>query len=169
LDVFRALDEVRHGGSQYSGLNFVAGYHTIELKGKRFRGQRDCAERLAKVPFDFNNKVVLDLGCNVGGMLHCLSNTIRKGYGFDFNPNCVNAAQLIKSFNGTSNLEFFTLDLDRQPAVLLRSMLLHEKVDICFLLSMCRWLNNWRELIAEASGISQTLLFESNGCADQQV
>jgi PST family polysaccharide transporter len=168
VDIFRAIDKVRHSGRQYSGLTFVTGYHSLELRGRKFRGQRDCAARLARVPIDFNNKVVLDLGCNVGGMLHCVSSKIRKGYGCDCDPNCINGAQAIKTFNGSANLEFFVFDLDRQPFSLLNSLLLQERVDICFLLSICRWLSNWQSVIQSVSQFSDMLLFEANGTEQQQ-
>jgi PST family polysaccharide transporter len=168
VDIFRAIDEVRHAGQQYSGLTFVTGYHSLELRGRKFRGQRDCAARLARVPIDFNNKVVLDLGCNVGGMLHCISSKIHKGYGCDRDPNCINAAQTIKTFNGSTNLDFFVFDLDKKPFTLLNSLLLHERIDICFLLSMCRWLDNWRPLIKSVSQLSEMVLFEANGTEQQQ-
>jgi hypothetical protein len=169
LDVFRALDAVRHSGEQYSAPVFVAGYHSLDVNGIRFRGQRVCAERLARVPYNFRNKRVLDLGCNVGGMLHALSGTIETGYGIDFNPHCINAAQLIKKVNQSDNLQFYTLNLDRREDVLLLPAFLHgEKVDICFLLSLCRWLENWRRLIHAAAEISESMLFESNGSAEEQ-
>jgi SAM-dependent methyltransferase len=168
VEVFKALDRVRRSGTDYSAVDYVAGYHSIELKGKKFRGQRECSDRLAQVPFDFHGKVVFDLGCNVGGMLHPLSNRIRRGFGCDANPDCVNAAQLIKRLNQSSNLEFFTFDLDHRPLPHLQSLISHEKVDICFLLSMCMWLKCWQEVIFEASQISEHLLFESNGSQRQQ-
>jgi len=168
LDLFRVMDEVRRSGEQYSGSRFVVGYHSLELNGRHFRGQRECSERLADVPFDFRDKVVLDLGCNCGGMLHFLSKTIRKGYGFDYNSSCVNAALLIKNFNRSANLEFYAFDLDGRDLSLLKSFLLGDKVDICFLLSVCRWLQNWREVVHEASKLSKVLLFEANGTAAQQ-
>jgi PST family polysaccharide transporter len=168
LNIFKVLDEVRRSGEQYSGAGAVVGYHSLELKGKKFRGQRECAERLAQVPYDFKHKVVVDLGCNVGGMLHCLGKTIRRGYGFDVNPNCINAAQLIRNLNQAGNLEFYTFDLDAQPMSLLNCFLQGQKPDICFLLSMCRWLERWEEVVCEASQLAGTLLFESNGSPREQ-
>ena len=43
-----------------------------------------------------------------------------------------------------------------------------DTVDICFLLSVCLWLSNWRDVIEFARDVSNTLLFESNGNARQQ-
>lgn len=168
LEVLKAVDEVRHGREKYSGHLLMVGYHSLELRGKKFRGQRECSERLAQVPFDFNNKVVLDLGCNVGGMLHCLAKRIRKGYGADVNPNCINAARLVSRLNRAANLEFFPFDLDKQAFSTLRGFLSHETVDIVFLLSMCLWLRRGPRVVQEASQMADTLLFESNGSSQQQ-
>ena len=168
VDIFRVMDQVRRSGEQYSGSSFVAGYHSLQLNGLEFRGQRECTERLAQVPFDFRGKVVLDLGCNIGGMLHPISGDIRRGYGFDSNPDCINTAGLIKSLNHSLNLEFYTVDLDREDFSLLKCFFLQEKIDICFLLSMCRWLDRWETVVRQASRLSETMLFESNGTAKEQ-
>jgi hypothetical protein len=165
---FRILDEVRRSGTAYSGGRFLVGYHSMELHGKLFRGQRQCSERLAGVPYDFHGKIVADLGCNCGGMLHAMSKSIKKGYGFDYNPKCVNAAHVVKALNQSSNLEFFNFDLDRDDLTLLPSFTLDQKVDICFLLSVCMWLKRWQEVVLQAVDLSDTLLFESNGTALQQ-
>jgi hypothetical protein len=168
VDSLKILDEVRRSNADYNGKYFLAGYHSLQLGKRSFRGQRECSERLAQVPFDFQNKTVLDLGCNCGGMLHALAKTIKAGCGVDFNPKCVNAANAIKSFNKSANLEFYTLDLDRDDLSLIKSFLLGEAVDICFLLSVCMWLQRWREVVQTASTLADTLLFESNGSPEQQ-
>ena len=110
----------------------------------------------------------MDLGCNAGGMLHAISGQIGKGYGFDFNPNCINAAQLIKTLNQTGNLEFYVFDLDKQSLSLLSAFLFGQRVDICFLLSVCMWIERWREVVRLAAKISDCMLFESNGSVEQQ-
>ena len=168
LNVFKVLDEVRLSDDKDSRGSAVAGYYSLELKGKKFRGQRDCQELLAQIPFDFKGKIVADLGCNIGGMLHSLARTIRKGYGFDFNPNCINAAQLISRLNESPNLEFFTFDLETQPLSLLKCFMRGEKVDICLLLAKSCWLERWEQVLFEASQIAEAMLFESNGTARQQ-
>jgi hypothetical protein len=168
FDVLKMLDEVRRSEQQYNGRYFLTGYHSLELKGRKFRGQRECSARLAEVPFDFQNKVILDLGCNSGGMLHALSKTIQVGRGVDFNPNCVNAANLIKTLNQSTNLEFYTFDLDRDDLSRLKNFLPGETADICFLLSLCIWLRRWPDVVRAASTLAKNLLFESNGTVEQQ-
>lgn len=166
--VFKILDDVRRSGASYSGLSFIVGYHSLELNGRVFRGQRECAQRLAQVPYDFKDKIVADLGCNSGGMLHALSKIISQGYGFDFNPRCVNAAQAVKLLSGSRNLHFFTFDLDRDDLALLPCFIPQQKVDICFLLSVCMWLRRWRLVVHHVALLTEALLFESNGSFEQQ-
>jgi hypothetical protein len=152
----------------YSGRGFPSGYHSLMLRDKSFRGQRECATRLATVPYDFTNKVVLDLGCNCGGMIHCIADRILTGVGIDRDSKYINAANAIKSLNGANNLNFFVLDLDRDNLSTIDSFMLDKRVDICFLLSICMWLKNWKRVITQSSRIADTLLFESNGDNQQQ-
>ena len=152
----------------YSGRGFPSGYHSLMLRGRFFRGQRECAIRLATVPYDFTGKVVLDLGCNCGGMIHCLADKISAGIGVDRDSKYINAANAIKSLNGDYNLNFFVLDLDRDNLSTIDSFMLDKRVDICFLLSICMWLKNWKRVITQSSRIADTLLFESNGDNQQQ-
>jgi SAM-dependent methyltransferase len=166
--VFRIVDQIRRNDRPYAGVDHAAGYHSLELRGERFRGQRDCSQRLAQVPFEFEGKVVLDLGCNVGAMLHSLSRRIQTGYGVDVDPRCIEAAQRIQRLNDAKNLEFFTFDVEGQPLSVLRGRLPVARVDICLLLSLCGWLAHWRELVVDASRMAPHLLFESNGTEQQQ-
>jgi hypothetical protein len=43
-----------------------------------------------------------------------------------------------------------------------------QKADICFLLSVCMWLNNWQQVIDFAQSRSHSMLFETNGTPLQQ-
>jgi SAM-dependent methyltransferase len=139
------------------------------LRGRYFRGQRDCGDRLANVPYDFTGKVVLDMGCNTGGMLHYLADRLKKGIGVDYDFPCINAANLVKNLNNVNNLQFFTVDLsDKDGLKLIDSFILDNHVDIVFLLSVCMWLPNWKEVIAYAAQKADVLLFESNGDERQQ-
>ena len=52
---------------------------------------------------------------------------------------------------------------------LIKEFLPVNKVDIAFLLSVCMWIKNWKEVIDLAAEVSDHLLFESNGRTEQQV
>lgn len=69
----------------YSAEEYSAGYHTVELNGQKIRGQRDMTIRFENIKYDFNNKNVLDIGCNQGGMLMHIHDDIKNGYGIDYN------------------------------------------------------------------------------------
>lgn len=168
LRTFALITYATGSGSSYSGRQFHSGYHSLTLKGRYFRGQRECATRLAGVPFDFQDKVVLDIGCNCGGMLHALAGRIRTGVGIDYDYKCINAANAIRLLNETPQLRFFTFDLERDELRLIENYLQGERVDICFLLSICMWIRNWREVIARTAQLADHLLFEANGSVQQQ-
>ena len=133
-----------------------------------FTGQRDPQQRLAKVPFDFTNKTVLDIGSNQGGMLFAIKDKIRWGVGVDYDYRMVNASNLIAKELDVKNTSFFVFDIDKDPHELLQDFLPEQKVDIVFLLAVCMWVKKWRELIDMCASISENMLFESNGTDEQQ-
>ena len=155
-------------GSDYTASKFPAGYHSVSVAGVRLSGQRDPAGRLDLVPFDFGGKSVLDIGCNQGGMLHALQGRVRNGIGIDYDARLVNIANRIKAVNEAHNLQFYVFDVERDPLELIRDLCPDQKVDIVFLLSVCRWLPNWQEVLRFSAGLADTMLFESNGMAEQQ-
>lgn len=152
----------------YNAQNFESAYHSLQIKNQYFRGQREPYERLKNVKYDFKDKTVLDIGCNVGGMLHALSSKIKGGVGIDYNYKLINAANSIKAINNSYNLQFYTFNLEEENLDLIDNFILSDKVDICFLLAVCVWIRNWRDVITKASKIAPSLLFESNGTNQQQ-
>ena len=132
------------------------------------RGQRNPAERLEVLPLDFSGKSVLDIGCNQGGMLFELSRSIHCGVGIDYDSRMINAANRMKAFQEVDNCHFYVFDLDREPFDIIRDFLPEENVDIVFLLSVCRWIRKWREVISFCAAISNLMLFESNGTDEEQ-
>ncbi|WP_434303295.1 hypothetical protein [Clostridium botulinum] len=168
--VLGLLNYAKTSGKSYNGSFYNSAYHSLELKGYYFRGQRECKLRLKKIPYDFKGKVVLDIGCNVGGMLHSLSDKIEIGIGLDYDYRLINAANAIKTLNSSNNLSFYMFDLENEDLNLINNYVLsnREKVDICFLLSICMWIKNWKEVIKFISTISDNLLFETNGTEKQQ-
>lgn len=164
------LNYAKTSGKSYDGSMYGSAYHSLRLKGYYFRGQRECNLRLQKVPYDFSNKIILDIGCNAGGMLHSLSDKIKMGIGIDYDYRLINCANAIKTINNSNNLSFYRFDLENEDLNLINNYILSEdkKIDICFLLSVCMWIKNWREVIRFVSTISKNLLFETNGTYQQQ-
>ena len=166
--VINVLAYTKSSGSPYSAQGFESGYHSIEISGRVFKGQREPRARLNVTPYDFAGKSVMDLGCNQGGMLFALSGTIRRGIGVDYDGRMVNAANRIRATRGDHQLDFYVFDLEREPLALLDSLRQEQRVDIVFLLSVCMWISNWREVIDYARSVAPAMLFESNGSDEQQ-
>lgn len=169
--VLSLLSYAKTSGQSYDGSLYESAYHSFQLKGYYFRGQREPSLRLQKVPYDFCNKTVLDIGCNAGGMLHFLADKIKVGIGIDYDSRLINAANAIKTINKKNNLSFYRFDLENEELDMIKKLILSNdgKVDICFLLSVCMWIKNWREVIAFVALISNNLLFETNGSKQQQL
>lgn len=147
---------------RYAGGEFESGYHTIMVKNQTFKGQRNNRERLNLVDYDFKGKIVLDIGCNVGGMLHELAEVIEHGVGIDFDPKCINAANFIAAINKTNNIKFYTFDLEKENIFNLWNFVPYYKIDVCFFLALSCWVKNWQDIIRLCSQISDNLLFETN-------
>lgn len=169
LQIANLLNYTKASGSSYAGTEFPAGYHTIQVGRLNVRGKRDPQARLSLVPMDFSGKTVLDIGCNQGGMLFSVADKIAHGVGIDFDPRMVNAANKIRSHLGLTNIEFYVFDLEKENLNLIQDFLPREKVDVVFLLSVCMWISNWRDVIDLTTHISDALLFESNGAPHLQV
>jgi hypothetical protein len=165
--VCNLLNYTKTSETLYSAARYPAGYHTIEIDGRRLQGQRIPSERLKPVPVDFHGKTVLDIGCNQGGMLFELSN-LKWGVGLDYDAHMINAANRIKSLREFTNLNFYVLDLEKEPLNLIEDFMPEPKVDIVFLLAVCMWISNWQEVISYSASISESMLFETTGPDEQQ-
>jgi SAM-dependent methyltransferase len=165
--ILRVSNYAKDPTKSYGGSKFYSGYHDLNLRGVLYKGQRSNSVRLSKVNFDFKNKVVLDIGCNVGGVLHELAPLIQYGVGIDNDSKYVNTANLIRDYNHTNNINFYVFDLDKQNLSSIQDFVLLDKVDVCFFLSMAKWVKKWVEVVKFCSSICDTILFETNG-SDQE-
>lgn len=166
--VLNVVDYTKSSGTQYAADQFEGAYHSLELDGQVFLGQRHPKERLDGVPFDFSGKSVMDIGCNQGGMLYALADRIRWGVGVDYDSRMVNAANRVKSFKCVSNLDFYVFNLEEEHLGFLDSYCRDDTLDVVFLLSVCMWIRNWTDVIDWCSSHAKHLLFESNGSRHQQ-
>lgn len=170
-EILSALAEcvrVSESGYSYSGNAYFAGYHTLNLRGRIFNGQRRAAWRLSKIPLDFAGKNVLDIGCNSGGMLHALADNIALGIGIDRDPKAINAASLVARVNAKANLKFYTFDIEHDAFERIVKLFDGKKIDICMMLSICMWIKNCYEVMRFAAGIADYILIETNGSPLQQ-
>jgi SAM-dependent methyltransferase len=167
--VINMINYAKTSGSSYSAKEFDSGYHEVTLKGGSvLPGQRSPSRRLKLLPIDFSGKSVLDIGCNQGGMLFNIPLPIKWGVGLDYDVRMINLCNLQKSTNKVENLDFYVFDIDTDPHGLIFDYLPEARVDVVFLLSVCMWVNKWRDIIDFCSRISTIMVFETNGSDEQQ-
>jgi 2-polyprenyl-3-methyl-5-hydroxy-6-metoxy-1,4-benzoquinol methylase len=157
--------------TSYNGKGFEGGYHTLNICDTVIPGQRKPDDRIRNVPYDFKNKTVLDIGSNQGGMLYAIQDKIAAGVGIDANHKLVNVSNRISTSQHYNNLTFYVFDLVQEEFIFLNN-LADTEYDIVFLLSVCMWIDNWRELCAWCASNIKSCLFETNGTQhlqDEQV
>jgi SAM-dependent methyltransferase len=162
------LNYTKRSGSVYAAEEYPAGYHSVVIGDARLPGQRDPSFRLDKVPVSFHGKTVLDIGCNQGGMLFAIADRIKWGVGIDYDARMVNAATRISVAKQMSHLRFYVMNVEQEPLERIEDILPEGQVDMVFLLAVCMWIKNWREVIAYAASLAPAMVFESNGTAQQQ-
>lgn len=154
-------------GKAYNGKAHEGGYHTLNILGTTINGQRIPSYRFEGIDYDFSNKVVLDIGSNQGGMLYEIQDKIKQGVGVDYDHRLVNVANRISGAHNYNNLKFYVFDLSKEDFNLLNNFV-DNKLNVVFLLSVCMWIKNWKELVTWVSQNADHCLFETNGKKEQQ-
>lgn len=145
----------------WSNSRLIYGYHSFNIYNICFTGQRNPNERLdiMRKHYNFEDKYVLDLGCNTGGMLFHLTE-IKKGFGADFDQKCIDACNLIKdNMLIYDHLCFEKYDLNTDD---ISPIFKDEKPDIVFLLSLGSWIKNWPALYSLVLKNTKTIILETN-------
>lgn len=139
-----------YGWSEY-------GYQSFEMDGINIPAQRTTSKRLSVIKqyVNFKNKVVFDLGCNVGANLMHLPE-IKEGYGFDMNDKYIYAAKNISAILGLSNMYFYNNNIEEINFSLMG------KPDIVFVLSIGAYLTEWKEMFNYFYQIKATIVYETN-------
>jgi SAM-dependent methyltransferase len=152
------------GGSHYNGWHnrTTYGYHSYNIDEIQIVGQRTPKLRLEsfKKHVDFNGKKVIDFGCNVGAMLHHLTE-IEAGFGLDYDLNCIMAAREIAKTLELQNLQFHVHDFDRMDYRLLKQKI-YFKPDVVFLLSLGSWVKSWNKLYEMTHSFNSQIILEIN-------
>lgn len=140
---------------------FTNNYTKIYYKDQLIsEGIRDPLTRIKHISLDFNDKTVLDIGCNCGGTLFSIADKIKFGYGCDINPFAIDFANgLIKQYN-IKNLNFKVADLSKWQDYNL------PKTDIVFALAIAKWIQPWREIIKYVN--APAVIFETHGKGNMQ-
>jgi len=141
---------------------FSYNYTTIRVNENILvSGSRDPLDRLNVIPINFQDKTVLDIGCNVGGMLFAIADKIKYGHGYDVNISAIDVATKIKKEQEIENLSFTLANLEEYDLTLL------PKTDITFMLSIAIWIPNWKEIVRYLD--SSTLIFETHGDSEKKL
>ena len=153
------------GEQHYNGWNNrgVYGYHSYDIGNIHIQGQRNPKLRLDEMRkhVDFKGKNVLDLGCNVGAMLHHLDEIVR-GFGIDYDHNCIIAGNEISKILGRDNLGLLTHDFDMDCNRELKEIITDFKPDIIFLLSIGSWVESWKKLYKMCLATGAIIILETN-------
>jgi SAM-dependent methyltransferase len=166
--ILNLLNYTKTSSVSYSAGVYDSGYHSFEIDGIEFKGQRIPKQRFSNLPISLEGKSVLDLGCNQGGMLHNFANEIMHGVGVDYDSRMINVANKIKSYTKRDNLDFYVFDLEKEDLYYLKDLLPQNKVDVVFMLSIAMWINNWKSVVNFSKEISECMIFETNGKDYQQ-
>ena len=153
--VLNKLKERRKNGKEL--------YHSITVDGKRLIGRRNPMARINKLisseKYDFKNKKVLDVGCNIGGMLYEIYNKINYGLGIDRHHN-IDFCKINKEFHNYDKLNFKVVDLENIKQF---ENIISEGFDIVFFLALSMHINSWKELLDLVKKYSKSLLYEAHG------
>lgn len=153
--------------NHYNGWNNyrqnLNGYHSLNIFNIISTGQRTPITRIKKIInyYDFTDKTVLDLGCNIGGMLLHLPE-IKRGIGIDFDENCINCANYITNILKFNDLYFYKYDLNKFSLQDKMNEFNIKKIDITFILSIGSWATNWKKLYIDCINNSKNILLETN-------
>lgn len=165
----RIVNLVNYGKTTFSSdYSFSGGYQTVKLSGEPLEGRRAPEIRIADIKLNFEEKVVLDIGCNQGAILFHLAQQIKFGFGVDYEEKMINCCNALKRYNENENLDFFHFDLDNDPHELLLDFCPFPQIDVVFLMAVCQHIQSWRSLIRFIAKNSNTLILETNGTDEQQ-
>lgn len=153
------------GYSNYNGWGnrrTSNGYHSFNIDEINITGQRNPRKRFEVLSkyVDFKDKVVIDFGCNVGGMLFHAPG-IKSGIGFDFDKKCINAANNIKNILDHKTIHFHVFDFDRDDYEILKDKI-NTKPDIIFMLSIGAWVKNIEKLLQLSVDYNPIIILETN-------
>lgn len=153
------------GNNHYNGWynRTVYGYHSFNIYNINIIGQRNPLQRinLFRKYISFENKKVIDFGCNNGGILFHLPE-ISFGIGYDYDEKCINFANnLSKILNYNNTLKFIQKDLNNFN-LLKDQDINNQKIDIIFLLSLGSWVKNWKTLYINCLNKTEYIILETN-------
>lgn len=107
-------------------------YQTYEFMGKKVPGYRNCGKRARWLQIKDNMKeqVILDIGCNIGGVVEECVKRGATGYGVDRNDYCIEVARKVRKGGA-----YICADIEQYPKGWSE---IPKKVNMLFCLSVAR-------------------------------
>ncbi len=138
-------------------------YHSLYLDGKKIQGMRECTDRLEKMYFGMWPRI-LDIGCNMGGMLWPYRYYYREAIGLEKNITHVNFCNNIKKvYDNENRFKFLQFDLNTD----INQLNYLGEFDVIYFLAMTQHLSNWKQVLKWAIEHSNLLFIEYNGQPDE--
>ena len=154
--------KIKHFNGWYNRTLY--GYHSFDINNIKLIGQRNPNIRLKKIKeyINFENKTLIDFGCNNGGMIFHIPE-LRKAIGIDFDANCIKSCEEMSLLLGY-DIEYKFKRQDLNKFDLIKYLYEEEmnKVDIIFLLSLGSWVKNWEKLYKDSLKKSEIIVLETN-------
>jgi len=156
----KKIESQTHFGKSYEGRK--ARYQSDDgLDGKRKTQYRIDKMKLKDI--DFNNKTVLDIGCNLGMFSqYAKKRGAANVIGFDINEDIIHCAKEYANIKGIYDIEFLTTDIDwdrkhKRPKM--------PSADIVFYLAMSQYLGFDPDILNLANEI---LIYEGHADEDAE-
>lgn len=113
------IDNIYKKASQISGAGFCGAYESLIVDEELYcTDKNNSREPLIRWNFieinDIQDKVILDLGCNIGGM--CIESVLRGAkhcIGIDINSNIIKLAKELSNYLGMQNITYIQMDLEK--------------------------------------------------------
>lgn len=140
------------------------GYHSFNIDNIQINGQRKPWIRLDNIKkyYNFENKTLIDFGCNTGGMIFHLPE-LKKAIGIDFDKECIESCNYMASIlKNKTEYKFIQQDLNNFDFSIFLKNNSIEKVDIIFLLSLGSWIKKWSILYKECLKYCDNIILETN-------
>jgi hypothetical protein len=166
------LDKIKQKLSRTTGNNHynnwhnrtTYGYHSFDIGNLKLTGQRQPKLRLEymKEHVSFENKTIMDFGCNTGGMIFH-SPELKCALGVDFNDECIDACKYISYVLKYKTDHYFDVcdlnNFDLNSYLVSKNI---EKIDIALLLSLGSWVSEWKKLYDACINACEVIILETN-------
>ena len=144
------------------------GYNSFNVFNLNIVGQRNNKKRIEEISkhVSFENKNIIDFGCNTGGITFHLKNP-NFVLGIDFDNKSIKACKYIHKLlikqepSLKDRYKFLRKDLNTDNLEFINSYI-SGSADIIFLMSLGSWIKNWQNLYEFSIKKSKNIILEIN-------